>query len=158
MSGRIQSPEKELRFTRSGQAAVFWLFSAVCAAAAVTLTVTSTYRDVNPDLPHPAWAAVPMVLALLAARVAVNLTRHAYLILTPLGIEIFPFFRPSQGMRLVVWQEVDSAEVNPAQTLLTLHHDVAKTSGIHLSLRPVRKDRRGLLASAVVGRAQAGRA
>ena len=157
MAGKVQSPEKELRFTRSGQAALFWMLSAVAAAAAVTLTATSIYRDVNPDLPHPAWALFPLGIAVAAARLAVKLTRHAYLILTPLGIEIFPFFRPAAGMRMIVWQEVDSAEVNAARTLLTLHHDAAKTSGIHLSLRPLRKDRRDLLVKAVVGRLNAGR-
>jgi hypothetical protein len=157
MAGKVQSPEKELRFTRSGQAALFWLLSAMFTAVAVTLAATSIYRDVNPQLPHPAWALAPLALALLTARLAVSLTRHAYLILTPLGIEIFPFFRPSEGMRLVVWQEVDTAEVNDELTRLTLHHDAAKGSGIHLSLKPIRKDRRALLAKAVVGRAQAGR-
>jgi hypothetical protein len=153
MAGAVQSPEKELRFTRSGQAVVFWVVSAILTAGGVTLAATSLYRDVNPQLPHPLWALVPLILALGAASLAVNLTRHAYLILTPLGIEIFPFFRPAAGMRLVVWQEVDTAEVNAACTVLTLHHDAAKTSGIHLSLRPVRADRRALLAKAVIGRA-----
>jgi hypothetical protein len=156
MAGAVQSPEKELRFTRSGQAVVFWIASAVLTAVAVTLAATSVYRDVNPQLPHPAWALLPLVLAIVSAKLAVNLTRHAYLILTPLGIEIFPFFRPADGMRLVVWQEVAAVDVNADATLLTLHHNAEKTSGIHLSLRPVRADRRQLLAKAVVGRANAG--
>ena len=157
MAGKVQSPEKELRFTRAGQATLFWLLSAVCAAVTVTLAATSLYREVNPELPHPAWALPPLVLAGVAAWLAVRLTRHAYLILSPWGIEIFPFFRPMTGMQLVVWQEVDAAEVNPALTRLTLHRDAEKTSGIHLSLRPIRKDRRELLAKAVIGRAQSGR-
>ena len=157
MAAGVQSPEKELRFTRSGQALVFWLACAVFTAVAVTLAATSIYRDINPQLPHPAWALAPLVLAAVSARVAVGLTRHAYLILTPLGIEIFPFFRPAEGMRLVVWQDVAAAETNAATTLLTLHHDAAKTSGIHLSLRPVRADRRQLLVTAVTGRVRAGR-
>jgi hypothetical protein len=74
------------------------------------------------------------------------------LIFTPLGIEIFPFFRPASGMRLILWQEVSHAEVDEMLTRLTLHHDAAKTSGIHLSLAPIRRDRRSLLAKAVIGR------
>lgn len=156
MAGAVQAPEKELRFTRSGQAAVFWVASAVFMAVAVTLGATSLYRDVNPQLPHPVWSVLPLLLAAASAWLAVHLTRHAYLILTPLGIEIFPFFRPANGMRLVLWQEVSAAEVNADATFLTLHHDAEKTSGIHLSLRPVRADRRDLLAKAVIGRANAG--
>lgn len=152
MAGQVQSPEKELRFTRSGQAPLFWVLAAVMVAVAVTLGATSIYRDVNPELPHPAWTLLPLVLAVVSGRLAINLTRHAYLILTPLGIEIFPFFRPAAGMRLVTWQEVAAAEVNAGKTQLTLHHDAAQTSGIHLSLKPIRADRRELLARAVIGR------
>jgi hypothetical protein len=152
MAGMVQSPDKELRFTRSGQAVVFWVSAAVLAAVAMTLLATAIYRDINPQLPHPAWALIPSGFALLALKFAVQLTKHAYLILTPLGVEIFPFFRPADGMRLVTWQEIDSAEVSPDKTLLTLHHDATKSSGIHLSLRPVRPDRRDFLIQAVLKR------
>ena len=156
MAGLVQSPEKELRFTRSGQAVGFWILSAVLTAAAVTLLATAIYRDMNPHIPHPAWALVPVGLAAVVARLAFSLTKHAYLILTPLGIEIFPFFRPAQGMQLVTWQEVTSAEVNENSTRLSLHHNAEKTSGIRLSLRPIRADRRSLLAKAVIGRLSPG--
>jgi hypothetical protein len=152
MTTKIQSPEKELRFTRAGQATVFWLGAAVLTSIGITLLATAIYRDINENIPHPAWALLPLGLALLLARMAAKLTRHAYLILTPLGIEIFPFFRPAEGMRLVTWQEIELAEVNERTTLLTLHHDAEKTAGIHLSLTPIRKDRRSLLAKAVIGR------
>ena len=152
MTAKLQSPEKELRFTRSSQATVFWLGSAVLTSIAITMLATSLYRDINESIPHPIWALLPLGLALLLARMAVKLTRHAYLILTPLGIEIFPFWRPAEGMRLVTWQEIELAEVNAQMTRLTLHHNVDKTAGIHLSLTPIRKDRRCLLAKAVIGR------
>lgn len=152
MAAKLQAPEKELRFTRSGQATLFWVLAAVLAAIGVTLLATAIYRDINPLLPHPAWALLPIALAVAVARIALGLTRHAYLILTPLGIEIFPFFRPMEGMRLVVWQEVAAAEVNDRLTRLTLHHNAEKSSGIHLSLTPIRADRRSLLAKAVIGR------
>ncbi len=156
MAGGVQAPEKELRFTRSGQALLFWMVSALGTAVAVTLGATALYRDINPDVPHPIWALVPLAVALGSARLAMRMTRHAYLILTPLGIEIFPLFRPSHGMRLVTWQEIDSAEANAEVTRLTLHHDAAKSSGIHISLRPIRADRRDLLVRAVIGRVRAG--
>ncbi len=152
MAGQIQSPEKELRFTRSGQAAHFWVAAAVLAATAITLLASAWYRYINPAVPHAAWALVPLAFAAFLVRTAIQLTRHAYVILTPLGIEIFPFFRPANGMQLVTWQEIDHAEVNPATTRLTLHRDAAESSGIHLSLTPIRRDRRSLLAKAVLGR------
>ncbi len=152
MAATIQAPEKELRFTRSGQAILFWVSAAVLSTVGFTMLSTAIYRDINPQLPHPAWALLPLVLAGGMVRVAVSLTRHAYLILTPLGIEIVPFSRPSEGMRLVLWQEINHAEVDEKLTRLTLHHDLGKTSGIHLALTPIRADRRTLLAKAVIGR------
>ena len=158
MAARIQAPEQELRFTRAGQAVLFWLLAAVFTAVAVTLAATSLYRDSNPQLPHPAWALVPLGIAGAALWLAARLTRHAYLILTPLGIEIFPFYRPAAGMHLVLWQEVVIAEADARATVLTLHYDAAKTSGINLSLRPIRRDRRELLVKAVGGRVASGHA
>jgi hypothetical protein len=152
LSPKVQMPEQELRFTRSGQAVGFWLAAAMLAMAALTLMATSFHRPENPALPHPVWALAPLSGSLILARMAWKLTRHAYLILTPLGIEIFPFFRPADGMSLVSWHEVDSAETNPSLTRMTLHHNPEKTSGIHLSLRPIRPDRRSLLVSAVARR------
>jgi len=156
MASLVQSPEKELRFTRSGQATAFWISAAVLAAVGVTLLVTGLttiyYQEFNPLVPHAAWSLIPFGLAVVLVKLAMGMTRHAYLILTPLGIEIFPFFRPADGMRLVTWQEVAGAEVNPAETLLTLHHNTEKTAGIHLSLKPIRADRRTLLAKAILGR------
>ena len=152
MAGKIQSPEKELRFTRSGQASLYWVGAAVLAGVGITLLATNIYPYINPDLPHPAWALLPFAFAGFMVRTAARMTRHAYLILTPLGIEVFPFFRPADGMRLIIWQEIDHAEVNEKITYLTLHHDSGKTSGVHLSLTPIRADRRTLLAKAVVGR------
>ncbi|MGL4399544.1 MAG: hypothetical protein ACRCXD_06725 [Luteolibacter sp.] len=126
--------------------------AAILAASGITLLSTSIYRDINPLLPHPVWALLPLATAAALASLAMKMTRHAYLILTPLGIEIFPFFRPAEGMRLVLWQELDHAEVDQKAKRLTLHHDAAETSGIHLSLTPIRRDRRTLLAKAVLGR------
>jgi hypothetical protein len=151
-SGTIREPEKELRFTRARQAVWFWLLAAVCGSAALTLLLAAFYRDVNPALPHGVWAVVPGCAALAAARLAVHLTRHAYVILTPLGIEIFPFFKPADEMRMVLWQEIDSAEVDTSLTCLTLHQDADRTTGLHLTLRPVPEERRELLARAVLGR------
>lgn len=152
MAAGIQSPEKELRFTRSGQAVVFWLTSAVLAAVALTMAATSVYREINPELPHPAWSLLPLAAAVAAVSLAIRLTRHAYVILSPLGIEVFPFYRPMDGMRLILWQEVYEAEVNATRMMLTLHHDAEKSSGVHISLRPIRAERRELLLKALAGR------
>ena len=72
-----------------------------------------------------------------------------------MGVEIFPFFRPERGLNVVMWQEIAAADINAATTVLTLHYDVDHTSGIHISLKPIRSDRRELLAKAVTERVRA---
>lgn len=148
----VSEPHKELRFTRSGQAAGFCVAGAVLTGIAVTLLATGYYRSINPSVPHPAWAAPFAAAAAGLFLLARHLTKHAYLILTPMGLEIFPFFRPAQGMQMVIWQEIDAAEVAAGETRLTLHFNAEKTAGLHLSLRPVGRKSRSLLAKAVLGR------
>lgn len=146
----VNEPQKELRFTRSGQAVGFCVAGAVMFGIAVTLAATGYYRAINPAVPHPAWAVPFGAGAFGFFALARHLTKHAYLILTPLGLEVFPFFRPAQGMQMVMWQEIAEAEV--VETRLTLHFNEEKTAGMHLSLRPVGRKSRSLLAKAVLGR------
>ncbi|QTN30854.1 hypothetical protein HZ994_00435 [Akkermansiaceae bacterium] len=148
----VSEPHKELRFTRAGQAAGFCVAGAVLAGIAVTLAATGYYRPINPAVPHPAWALPFAAASAVFFLLGWHLTKHAYLILTPMGLEVFPFFRPSKGMQVVMWQEIDAAEVNDTETRLSLHYNPDKTAGMHLSLRPLRRKTRSLLAKAVLGR------
>lgn len=149
---QVAAPEKELRFTRSGQAVWFWLGAMLGVAVAAVILISASGRLTEPDRIHAAWAVLPLLLAWFSARLALRLTRHAYLILTPLGIEIFPFFRPADGMRMVGWGEIADVETDGKLVRLTLHFNAERTSGIHLSLRPVREGIRPLLIKAVSGR------
>ena len=126
------------------------MVGAVAAGVGVTLVATSFYREMNPGVPHGLWAVPCFVVCGLAVWLARHLASHAYLILTPLGLEIFPFFRPAKAMQLVLWQEIVGAETN--ERWLTLHFNGEKTAGLHLSMRPIVKKRRELLAKAVLGR------
>jgi hypothetical protein len=148
----VRMPEKELRFTRSRQAAGYGLLGAVFFGAGVTLAATLAYRDPQPEISDGLWATVFFVLSFACMRLARYLVRHAYLILTPLGLEIFPFFFPAKNMRMVLWQEILDAEVSKDGKWLTLHFTSEKTSGLHLSLRPIQRKFRCLLAKAVLGR------
>lgn len=150
----VSEPQKELRFTRSAQAVKFCILGAVLVGVGVTLLATGIYRETNPELPHPAWAAPCFVLAVGSFLLAMHLAKHAYLILTPMGLEVFPFFRPSKGMQLVMWQEISAAELDAGVTRLTLHYNTEKTAGMHLSLRPIRRGLRALLVKAIQGRAK----
>ena len=146
----LAESQKELRFTRAGQAVGFWMAAAVCIMAALVFFLLAPHRAENPGLPHPAWGLVPLALAAVSIRIAWRCTKHAYILLSPIGVEIFPFFRPESAMQVVPWGQIASAEIG--DSLLTLHFSAEKNSGIHLSLAPVAKDRRDLLAKAIRGR------
>lgn len=146
----VAEPHKELRFTRAAQAVPFWIAAAVAAAAAITLFLIGLHRPDHPDLPAPAWAALPALLCLASLRLAIRCTRHAYLILSPLGVEVFPFFRPASGMRLIPWSQIHAIEIG--KHLVTIHFDATQKSGVHLDLAPIPKARRPLLIKALESR------
>jgi hypothetical protein len=143
---------RELRFTRSEQARIFWIFGAVFAACAMVVAVVALERESNPNLPHGLWVCPPLLLSIASIWLAIHLTRHAFMVLTLNGIEIYPFLRPAANMRLVLWQEIHSVEFDDSHNLLTLHLDAEKTSGLHVVLSPLRKDRRRWLADAITAR------
>ena len=149
----VAEPQKELRFTRAGQAVVFWIAAAACIMAGLVFFLIAPYRADTPELPHPAWGLVPFGLGAILMRLAWHCAKHAYLLLSPIGVEIFPFFRPAANMQVIPWSQIAAADIDDSR--LTLHFSAEKTSGIHLSLSPITKDRRALLAKAIQGRLQA---
>jgi hypothetical protein len=149
----VAEPQKELRFTRTAQATLFCVVAAVAIMAGIVFFLLIPYRKEFPDLPHPAWGWLPILAGAGLLRLAYHCVKHAYLILTPLGIEIFPFFRPAAGMQLVAWAQITGAEAEGSR--LTLHFNEEKTSGIHLSLGPIPAARRDLVTKAVLGRVAA---
>jgi hypothetical protein len=141
---------KEIRFTRAGQAAPLWAGAAACLTAALALVLLRWLPGAPEEGPPAAWALLPALSTWILARLAIHCTRHAYLILTPLGLEIFPLLRPATRMQLVAWQQIDHVECIDSR--LTLHFNREKSSGVHLSLRPLRRDQRALLTLALAGR------
>ena len=141
-----------MRFTRAAQGRFFLVITAVLIAISLGLWVLATQGTEfeAPRLKGYAWTALlPMPLVLFLLRVAVRCIRHAYLIFTPLGIEIFPLFRPEKYMTLITWQEISLVDVDLPTKRMVLHHNVEKSSGIVLSLRPILPAQQRLLAHAM---------
>lgn len=147
---RVAEAHKELRFTRAGQAAGFWMAASVLVMTALVFVLVAPYRAEHTELPHPAWGLIPLALAAVLVRLAIRCTRHAYLIFSPIGVEVFPLFRPESGMQLVPWAQIDSAEIDARR--LTLHYNAEKTAGLHVSLSPIARPQRDLLEKAIRGR------
>jgi len=145
----IADPRNELRFTRGAQAGVFAVAAVfLCGASTATLGVNLLAE--RPILSWW-WVLVPLPFAVVLFRLAHRCARHAYLILTPLGIEIFPFFNPRRNLRVVYWSEVTDVEIC-ARGRLVLHFDRQHTAGVVASLAPIPRSRRGFLLRGIEGR------
>ncbi len=145
----MDKPFKELRFTRSRQAVTFVIAGVVFLCLAGVLLALWSWRVNNPLSLW--WALLPLTAAWGCLRLAARLTRHAYLLLSPLGIEIFPFFRPAQNMQLFSWGEIQHASVSDDGRLLTLTLAGYEDAKVIISLDPVKESARPLLRKAVDG-------
>ena len=147
---QIGSPEKELRFTRSRQATPFWMAGLFFLVVAGGLAAASTTFFSPPSghriVENGWWALLPLTIGIACLWAAVHLTRHAYIILTPIGIELFPLIFPSKNLNVVYWPEVEGISFDEGRTQMVI--DVAGGSKIFLTLAPIRKDRLELLSVA----------
>ncbi len=138
----------ELRFTRSRQAVVmmawgvaFWLISVAFMA--------TYYHNFHRQAWW--WIVVPAVPALVFCWLAWNHLRHPYLVLTRVGLEIYPFFLPARNMHLVLWQQIARADVSTTPPLLTLTRADQEDGKIFITLAPLQPRQRQLLARALEG-------
>lgn len=151
---KVVEPEKELRFTRSAQAPLFYAGSVLSFAATMAVFILSTqdWGMKAPMLDGWLWLCVPgLLLAYTLLRVGLRCTRHAYLILSPLGVEIFPFYKPEKNLQILYWTEIADAEFSADAKQLILHFSEEKKSGVVVSLSPIPVMRRHLLEEAVIG-------
>jgi hypothetical protein len=144
-----EKPFKELRFTRSRQAVTFVIAGVLflCLAAGLGIILWWRWHSWLTLL----WLLLPLAAAWGCLRLALHLTRHAYLLLSPIGIEIFPFLRPAQHMQLFSWGEIGHAEVAEGDRLLVLTLAGYQDSKVIISLDPVPLRARPLLRKAVEG-------
>jgi hypothetical protein len=148
----VSAGAKEIRFTRAGQAAPLWIAAATCLTATLALLFIRWVPDSDGLGPPAVWALLPAALTWILAKLAIHCTRHAYLILTPLGLEILPLWKPAARMQLIAWQQIHALDCTDSR--LTLHFNREKSSGVHLTLRPLRHGQRALLKAALAGRLQ----
>lgn len=145
----VAEPHKELRFTRAGQAQGFIVIAAV--SFAFFLLIGLTWFMGHPTFTW--WMALPfLILAAFLTKVSTHCARHAYLILTPLGVEIFPLVKPRENLNLVYWTQIKDAEFDEELTALKLHFNDKQSAGIVLSLKPIVTKKRPLLKKALEGR------
>lgn len=149
----LTEPEKELRFTRSRQGVLLFLTSTLLFAIAIAivyLAIDQWGMD-EPILKGYMWIAIfPFLAACILLRVALRCLRHAYILLTPMGVEIFPFWKPEKNLQIIYWQEITAVDITKRN--LTLHFNETHTSGVVISLNPIHTNTHLLLKTAIEGR------
>jgi hypothetical protein len=151
-------PHKELRFTRARQAGQCAAFAAAAFAAclAMALLAWGPWGPTGVPMLAPWWLALlPWPLLGAALWAMVWCATHAYLILSPVGVEIFPLFFPGRGLRVVLWSEIAGLRVVDGRLWLDFHGG----GGVVLALAPLAPAARILLLEAMarrLGRPSAG--
>lgn len=153
---KIDQSFKELRFTRARQATHLYLVAALFGIFGVSLAL-SLYIHHGPNdaffKQYISWSLLPLTISLVTLRCAIHCVRHAYLLLTPMGIEIFPFFKPHKNLQVLYWAEIHAAEISNKE--LTLHTNAEHSAGVVVSLKPIAPAQICLLQKAINSRTAA---
>ena len=153
----IQEPEKELRFTRSRQAITFVAAGLIslCILGFIWFQVyfNGLEKNQNGPLIFPILCSIILItMAVLFFLVAIHCTQHALIILSPLGLELFPFWFPVKNFRMLYWSEINDAKINKEMNLLSI--DCNNGSKIFISIKPIPTKIRSYLKTAIDGRMQ----
>jgi hypothetical protein len=102
---------------------------------------------------RPSWwlSLLPLLPAGWCFWMTARLARHAYVLLSPLGIEIFPLFRAEERLQLIPWSEVAQAGVDAPRQWLTITLAGYEDAKVLVSLAPMDERVRPLLAAAIDG-------
>ena len=82
--------------------------------------------------------------------VAVNCARHAVIILTPLSIELFPFWFPKKNLQVIYWSEIVNALVTEDMKMMEIECRGGRK--VFVALAPITGNLRLLLKHAIDGR------
>jgi hypothetical protein len=149
----VVEQEKEIRFTRSAQASLFFFLGIICTMICIG-TLFNEYVNWGPwhaNFKAYWWMSLTALIpAAIFFRIGIHCIRHAYIILTPIGVELFPFWKPQKNLQVIFWSDIDHAEFSG--DIMKLHYNKEETGGIVSSLKPIGKLNYPLLEKAISGR------
>jgi len=151
---KVEDPSKELRFSRGRQAFLFALSAILCFSVGVILLLvlaTVYYEEGHlEEMPYARWWLYTPWLPMIGfGWLTWYCLRHPLLILSPIGVEIFPFWRPVKHFHLIEWGRIH--EIESDGRALTLHYNAEHNAGVVISLAPLSKKSRILLMQAAKG-------
>ncbi len=118
--------ERELRFTRNRQA--FGWMTLACTFFTTAL-FTAFYITMVDDLYYTKvfywYAALQLVVSGALFYYATYCLKHAYVILSPVGIDVLPIIYPSKRLKFIPWDSIYDISLSGAKT--NLHLNSGKT-------------------------------
>ena len=151
---------QEIRFTRNAQAAHFFFLALILACLGIGLYCLSLdlWKTQEPLLQRGWYGLLTLPFVAGALWVGVHLARHAYMIFSPVGIELFPFFFPSKNMQVLYWNEIEDLRLTANEKMLEVTLLSEGEHKVFIALAPLRADSRALFAKTIDGiRAQRAR-
>lgn len=143
----VSREQRELRFTRNAWA--LWLyFWGVYLVLGMAMAVG---MDIRPRIPFWLEAACwtgGVVLAVACFWLAVVCMRRAYVLLTPLGVEILPLWKPEKRMKVYPWYGIGDWSPRLGGIVLLMEDG----SSEKINLFCMRERQRELLTTALTGR------
>ena len=147
--------QKELRFTRSAQGSLLGILTAGFLCSALLGSAWAfRLRTESGELGLLSWLAIvtPIASASTSLYLSQWFTQRTYLLLSAVGIEVFPLRKPEENLEVFPWHEIQSAEVlnHPK----ALHLQLESKKEYRIPLTPLSPDAHQLLRTAIQGRLQ----
>ena len=146
--------QKEIRFTRNAQAVHFFLLGLGFFCIGLTLWLLSLdvwTVSTGPVLESPWWALTTLPFIAASTWWGIHLAKHAYMIFSPVGIELFPFFFPSKNMEVFYWSEIGHVSFEANQGLLEISLAGEAERKVFVTTTPLNRASRALLAKTIEG-------
>ncbi len=149
-----QRGQKEIRFTRNAQAVHFFMLALLFLCLGVTLYLVSldVWTVSQEPLLQGSWyglLTLPFIAGFTAA--GIHLAKHAYMIFSPVGIELFPFFFPSKNMEVLYWSEVQDVGFTPDEKMLEITMTGEPERKVFIATAPLNRASRDLLGRTIAG-------
>ncbi len=147
-------PLQEIRFTRNGQAIHFFMLGLllICVSVGLYLVSLDIWSVTQaPLLDHWRYALIPLPFAALSIWAGIHLAKHAYMIFSPVGIELFPFFFPSRNMEVLYWSEVEDLDLTPDGKMMEVTMLSEGEHKVFVAIAPLTAASQQLLGETIAG-------
>ena len=152
-SPKAERGSQEIRFTRNAQAVHFFVLALIffCVGIALYCLSLDLWKTQEPLLKRSWYGVLTLPFIGLSVWAGVHLAKHAYMIFSPIGVEIFPFFYPSKNMQVLYWQEVEDVAITPDGKMLEVTLLSEGENKIFIATEPLRPKSRDLLGKTIDG-------